>query len=66
MDRHLVLQTGLHPVRQPVELLLRPLKMGKRLKVVFIEHRERIGQTTMRPLESAWWTLRRIVNVRFS
>jgi glycosyltransferase involved in cell wall biosynthesis len=50
----------------PVELLLRPLKMGKRLKVVFIEYRERIGQTTMRPLESAWWTLRRIVNVRFS
>jgi glycosyltransferase involved in cell wall biosynthesis len=50
----------------PVELLLRPLKMGKRLKVVFIDYRERIGQTTMRPLESAWWTLRRIVNVRFS
>jgi glycosyltransferase involved in cell wall biosynthesis len=50
----------------PVELLLRPLKMGKRLKVVFIEYRERIGQTTMRPLESAWWTLRRIVGVRFS
>jgi glycosyltransferase involved in cell wall biosynthesis len=50
----------------PVELLLRPLVMGKRLKVVFIEYRERIGQTTMRPLESAWWTLRRIVNVRFS
>jgi len=50
----------------PVELLLRPLKMGKRLKVVFITYRERIGQTTMRPLESAWWTLRRIVNVRFS
>jgi glycosyltransferase involved in cell wall biosynthesis len=50
----------------PVELLLRPIMMGKRLKVVFIEYRERIGQTTMRPLESAWWTLRRIVNVRFS
>jgi glycosyltransferase involved in cell wall biosynthesis len=50
----------------PVELLLRPIKMGKRLKVVFIEYRERIGQTTMRPLESAWWTLRRIVAVRFS
>jgi glycosyltransferase involved in cell wall biosynthesis len=50
----------------PVELLLRPLRMGKRLKVVFIEYRERIGQTTMRPLESAWWTLRRIVNVRFT
>ena len=50
----------------PVELLLRPIKMGKRLKVVFIEYRERIGQTTMRPLQSAWWTLRRILSVRFS
>jgi glycosyltransferase involved in cell wall biosynthesis len=50
----------------PVELLLRPIKMGKRLKVVFIAYRERIGQTTMRPLQSAWWTLRRILSVRFS
>ena len=50
----------------PVELLLRPLKMGKRLKVVYIEYRERVGQSTMRPLESAWWTAKRILNVRFS
>jgi glycosyltransferase involved in cell wall biosynthesis len=50
----------------PVELLLRPLKMGKKLKVVYIEYRERVGQSTMRPLESAWWTAKRIVNVRFS
>ena len=50
----------------PVELLLRPLKLGKRLKVVFIDYKERIGQTTMRPLQSAWWTLRRILAVRFS
>ena len=50
----------------PVELLLRPVKLGKRLKVVFIDYKERIGQTTMRPLQSAWWTLRRILAVRFS
>jgi glycosyltransferase involved in cell wall biosynthesis len=50
----------------PVELLLRPIKMGKRLNVVFIDYRERIGQTTMRPLQSAWWTVRRILSVRFS
>ena len=50
----------------PVELLLRPLKMGKRLKVVYIDYRERVGQSTMRPLESAWWTAKRILNVRFS
>jgi glycosyltransferase involved in cell wall biosynthesis len=50
----------------PVELLLRPLKQGKKLKVVYIDYRERVGQSTMRPLQSAWWTLKRIVNVRFS
>ena len=50
----------------PVELLLRPLKMGKRLKVVYIDYRERVGTSTMRPLSSAWWTLRRIVGVRFA
>jgi glycosyltransferase involved in cell wall biosynthesis len=50
----------------PVELLLRPLKMGKKLAVVYIDYRERVGQSTMRPLESAWWTLKRILNVRFS
>jgi glycosyltransferase involved in cell wall biosynthesis len=50
----------------PVELLLRPLMMGKKLRVVYISYRERIGQSTMRPLESAWWTLRRILTVRFS
>jgi glycosyltransferase involved in cell wall biosynthesis len=50
----------------PVELLLRPLKMGKKLAVVYIDYRERVGQSTMRPLESAWWTLKRILKVRFS
>ena len=50
----------------PVELLLRPIKMGKCLKIVNIEYRERIGQTKMRSLETSWWTLRRILTVRFS
>lgn len=50
----------------PVELLLRPLKMGKKLKVVFIHYHERVGVSTMRPLQSAWWTLKRILGVRFS
>ena len=50
----------------PVELLLRPIKMGKHLKVVFIDYYERIGQTTMNPLQTAWWTLKRILTVRFS
>ena len=42
------------------------IKMGCRLKVVFIDYKERIGQTTMRPLQSAWWTLKRIMKVRFT
>jgi hypothetical protein len=50
----------------PVELLLRPLKMGKKLKVVYIDYRERVGASTMRPLQSAWWTLKRIIGVRFA
>lgn len=50
----------------PVELLLRPIKMKKRVGVVFIDYRERIGTSTMVPLQSAWWTLKRILGVRFS
>lgn len=49
----------------PVELLLRPLVSGYKVKEVFIEYRERVGETTMRPLESAFWTAKRIVKVRF-
>ena len=49
----------------PVELLLRPLKMGCKLKVVFIDYHERLGKSTMSPFESAWWTLKRILKSRF-
>jgi glycosyltransferase involved in cell wall biosynthesis len=50
----------------PVELLLRPIKLERRVKVLPIEYRERIGASTMQPLQSAWWTLRRILDVRLS
>jgi glycosyltransferase involved in cell wall biosynthesis len=50
----------------PVELLLRPLRQGYRVKEINIPYRERIGQSTMRPLESAWWTIRRIFASRFA
>jgi glycosyltransferase involved in cell wall biosynthesis len=50
----------------PVELLLRPIKEGRRVKCLFIDYRERIGTSTLNPLPSAWWTLRRIFTVRFS
>ena len=54
-----------HGAALPVELLLRPIKEGKRIKVHFIEYDERVGDSTMKPLQSAWWTLKRILRVRF-
>ena len=49
----------------PVELLLRPIRMGCKIKIVPIDYAERIGCSTMRPLDSAWWTLKRILRSRF-
>jgi glycosyltransferase involved in cell wall biosynthesis len=49
----------------PVELLLRPMREGYKVKVIAIPYRQRIGVSTMRPLESAWWTWRRIWRSRF-
>lgn len=48
----------------PVELLLKPMQLGFKVHTVFIDYRERIGLSTMQPLSSAWWTLKRIVKVR--
>ena len=50
----------------PVELLLRPIRLGKRVRVVYIDYRQRLGTSTMRPLQSAWWTLVRILRARFT
>jgi len=48
----------------PVELLLRPIKCGFKVKTVFIDYGNRIGVSTMRPLSGAWWTLKRLLAVR--
>lgn len=48
----------------PVELLLKPLRLGYKIRIVFIDYHERIGESSMRPLSSAWWTIKRILNVR--
>ena len=50
----------------PVELLLRPLREGRRVKIIPIPYRMRIGESTMQPLQSAWWTLKRIGRARFA
>jgi glycosyltransferase involved in cell wall biosynthesis len=49
----------------PVELLLKPIKLGYKVRHVFIDYHERIGQSTLQPLDSAWWTLKRIMRVRY-
>jgi len=50
----------------PVDLLLRSFRLGFRVTSVFIPYRERIGTSTMRPLQSAFWTAKRILGARFS
>jgi len=50
----------------PVDLLLIPIKLGYKVGNRFIEYRERVGQSTMQPLPSAWWTLKRILRTRFT
>jgi glycosyltransferase involved in cell wall biosynthesis len=49
----------------PVELLLKPLAQGRRVGTIFIDYGERVGETTLDPLASAWWTLKRILHCRF-
>jgi glycosyltransferase involved in cell wall biosynthesis len=49
----------------PVDLLLRAIRKGFKVTSIFIPYRERIGQSTMRPFESACWTARRILGARF-
>lgn len=49
----------------PVELLLKPMLLGYKVRTVFIDYKERVGQSTMQPFSSAWWTLKRIVKVRW-
>jgi hypothetical protein len=50
----------------PVDLILRTVRKGYKVKSIFIPYRERIGQSTMQPLQSAYWTAKRILGARFS
>jgi glycosyltransferase involved in cell wall biosynthesis len=53
----------------PVELLLKPVLQGFRMREIFIPYGERIGETTLHRWSSTVWTFRRIlrlVPVRFS
>ena len=52
-------------VSLPVELLLWPIRLGYKIKIVNIEYKERIGDSKLEPLKAAWWTVIRILRARF-
>jgi len=49
----------------PVELLLMMQKRKKKIGIYFIDYNERKGNSKMQPLLTAYWTLLRILEVRF-
>lgn len=49
----------------PVELLIKPIQKGYKMKEIPIEYKERIGQVTMRRFSSTWWTIKRIYRLKF-
>jgi glycosyltransferase involved in cell wall biosynthesis len=53
------------PPALPVEILLKCIKNKQKFKVLFIDYFIRIGESKMDPLPSAFWTFKRIINVRF-
>jgi len=50
----------------PVEILLKLIKIRSKFLIHFIDYKIRIGVSKMDPLPSAWWTIKRIVKVRFT
>ena len=49
----------------PVELLLKPIRLGYRVEEIPIRYAERLGETTLDRLASTVWTIRRILRSRF-
>lgn len=49
----------------PVELLLKPLVSGYKVHSLFIDYHERIGESKMQSFDTSWWTLKRIIKLRF-
>lgn len=52
------------PPALPVEILLKCIKNKQKFKILFIDYFIRIGESKMDPLPSAYWTFKRIINVR--
>jgi len=49
----------------PVALLLKPMRLGYKVGIVPIPYRRRIGDSVMNPVSTSWWTIKRILAVRF-
>ncbi len=45
----------------PVELLIKPARLGYKVTEIPIEYRERVGATTLNRFASTYWTFRRIL-----
>ena len=52
-------------VSLPVELILWPIRLKKKIKFVNIEYKERVGVSKLEPIKAAWWTVVRILRARF-
>ena len=50
----------------PVELLLKPIRLGYRVEEIPIRYAERLGETTLDRLASTVWTVKRILRSRMS
>ena len=49
----------------PVELILMAIKHQKKIFIDYIEYNERLGISKMRPINTAYWTIKRILQVKF-
>lgn len=47
----------------PVELIIKPARLGYRVTEIAIKYRERIGTTTLNRFDSTVWTFKRIVRL---
>lgn len=50
----------------PVEILLKSILRGYKIKIVPIAYDERIGQTKLNKLKSTYWTFKRMLRLLFS
>jgi len=49
----------------PVELLIKPILMGYRCKIMGIQYRSRIGYTTLDRIHSTYWTYKRLFRLKY-